>query len=71
MANIQTPIRLINVTETYDEVVKAMEVQWMELTEDCSFYGEMSSSTHKRQRKIKLNRDHIIEIHSDYIHPKS
>ena len=71
MANIQTPIRLINVMESYEEIVKAMELQWMELTEDCTFYGEMSNATHKRERKIKLNRDYIIEVYSDYIHPKS
>ena len=38
MANIQTPIRLINVKETYEEVLKAMDLQWMEVTEDTSFY---------------------------------
>lgn len=37
MANIQTPIRLINVKETYEEVINAMDLQWMELTEDTSF----------------------------------
>lgn len=62
MANIQTPIRIINVKETYEEVCKAMDLQWMELTEDTSFYGEMSGKTHKGERKIRLNRNYIIEV---------
>ena len=57
MANIQTLIRLINVKETYEEVCKAMDLQWMELTEDTSF-----GKTHKRERKIRLNRNYIIEV---------
>ena len=64
MANIQTPIRLINVKETYEEIIKAMDVQWMDLTEDISLYGEWSGKTHKRERKIRLNRNYIIEVHS-------
>lgn len=63
MANIQTPIRLINVKETYEEVCKAMEFQWMELTEVILFYGEWSGKTHKGEQKIRLNRDYIIEVH--------
>jgi hypothetical protein len=62
MAYIQTPIRLINVKETYEEVLKAMDLQWMEVTENTSFYGEMSGKIHKGERKIRLNRDYIIEI---------
>ena len=61
MANIQTPIRLINVKETYEEVCKAMVFQWVELTEDTSF-GELSGKTHRDERKIRLNRDYIIEV---------
>lgn len=63
MAYIQTPIRLIKVKETYEEVWKAMDFQWMELTEDASFWGEMSGKIHERERKIRLNRDYIIEVH--------
>ena len=63
MANIQTPIRLIKVKETYEEVCKAMDFQWMELTEDTSFFGEMSGKMHKGEQKIRLNRDYIIEVH--------
>ena len=62
MANIQTPIRLINVKETYEEVLKAMELQWIEVTEDTSFYGEMTGKIHKGERKIRLNRNYIIEV---------
>jgi hypothetical protein len=62
MAHIQTPIRLINVKETYEEVLKAMDFQWLEVTENTSFYGEMSSKIHKGERKIRLNRDYIIEV---------
>jgi hypothetical protein len=70
MAYIQTPIRLINVKETYEEVLKAMDLQWMEVTENTSF-GELSGEMHedvfvnidiKGERKIRLNRDYIIEI---------
>jgi hypothetical protein len=62
MAYIQTPNRLINVKEPYGEVFKAMDFQWIEVTEDTSFYGEMSGKIHKGERKIRLNRDYIIEI---------
>jgi hypothetical protein len=62
MASIQTPNRVINVKETYEEVCKALEFQWIELTEDTSFYGEMSGETHRDERKIRLNRDYIIEV---------
>lgn len=62
MAYIQTPIRLIKVNETYEEVLKAMDLQWMEVTEDTSFYGEMSGKIHKGERKIRLNRNYIIEV---------
>ncbi len=34
----------------------------MEVTENISFYGEMSGKIHKDERKIRLNRDYIIEI---------
>lgn len=62
MANIQTPIRLIKVKETYEEVCEAMDLQWMELTEDTSVYGEMSGKIYKGERKIRLNRNYIIEV---------
>lgn len=62
MANIQTPIRLIKIKETYEEVCKAMVFQWMELTEVILFYSEWSVETHKEERKIRLNRDYIIEV---------
>ena len=62
MASIQTPIRLINVKETYEEVINKMHFQWMELTEVTWYYGEWSGKTHKDERKIRLNRDYIIEV---------
>ena len=62
MAYIQTPIRLINVKETYEEVLKAMDLQWMEVTEDTSSFGELSGKFYESKRKIRLNRDYIIEI---------
>lgn len=63
MASIQTTNRLIKVKETYEEVINKMHFQWMELTEDTSFYGEMSGKIYERERKIRLNRDYIIEVH--------
>ena len=62
MASIQTPIRLIKLKETYEEVCKAMVFQWMELTEDTSFFGELSGKIYKGEQKIRLNRDYIIEV---------
>lgn len=62
MTGIQTPIRRITVKETYEEVCKAMDFQWMELTEVIWVYGEMSGNMHEGERKIRLNRDYIIEI---------
>lgn len=63
MTNIQTPIRLIKVKETYVNVLKSMDLQWMELTEDTSFYGEMTAKKYESERKIRLNRDYIIEVY--------
>ena len=62
MASIQTANRQISVKETYEEVCKALEFQWIELTEVIWFYGEWSGKTHKDERKIRLNRDYIIEV---------
>ena len=64
MANIQTSIRLINVKETYEEVCKALDFQWLELTEDTSFfYGdELTGRFFEGERKIRLNRNYIIEV---------
>jgi hypothetical protein len=62
MASIQTPNRQISVKETYEEVCKALDFQWMELTEVISFYGEMTGKTYKDERIIRLNRDYIIEV---------
>ena len=62
MANIQTLVRLIKVNETYEEVINKMHFQWIELTEVILFYGEWSIETHRDERKIRLNRDYIIEV---------
>lgn len=62
MASIQTTNRLIKVKETYDEVFKAMDLKWIEVTEVTSFYGDMSGKIHERERKIRLNRNYIIEV---------
>lgn len=63
MAKIQTQIRLINVKETFEQVKEKMDFQWMELTEDTSFFGEMSGKVHKHEREIILNRNYIIEVY--------
>lgn len=63
MAYIQTPTRLIKVKETYEKVWDAMDFQWVELTEVISFYGEMSGEFHESERRIRLNRNYIIEVH--------
>ena len=63
MAKIQTEIRLINVKETFNQVKEKMDLQWMELTEDISFFGEMSNKMHECEREIRLNRNYIIEVY--------
>lgn len=65
MASIQTQTRLIKVKETFEQVKELMDFQWMELTEDTSFFGEMSDWHHKseKERKISLNRNYIIEVY--------
>ena len=63
MAKIQTEIRLINVKETLEQVKEKMDLQWMELTEDTSFFGEMSNKMHEGEREIRLNRNYIIEVY--------
>lgn len=62
MANIQTPIRLINVKENYEEVCNAMDFQWMELTEVTSIHNDMAGKMQEEERKIRLNRNYIIEV---------
>ncbi len=63
MAKIQTQVRLINVKETFEHVKEKMDLQWMELTEDTSFFGEMSGKMHEGEREIRLNRNYIIEVY--------
>lgn len=63
MAKVQTTIRLINVKETYEQVYKAMDFQWLDLNENIIFHGEMSGKTHKQERPIRINRDYIVEIY--------
>ena len=63
MAKIQTEIRLINVKETFEQVKEKMDLQWMELTEDTSFYGEITGKNYEHKRTIRLNRNYIIEVY--------
>ena len=63
MAKIQTEIRLINVKETFEQVKEKMDLQWMELTEDISFYGEITGKNYEHKRTIRLNRNYIIEVY--------
>ena len=63
MAKIQTEIRLINVKETFEQVKEKMDLQWIELTENISFFGEMSNKMHEGEREIRLNRNYIIEVY--------
>ena len=62
MASIQTPNRQISVKETYEEVINKMHYQWIELTEVILFFSEWSGKEHRDERKIRLNRDYIIEV---------
>ena len=63
MATIRTTTRLINVKETFNEVIEIMDFQQLKLTEDTSFFGEMSGKMHKGERDILLNRRHIVEVY--------
>tara|TARA_R110002074_G_scaffold55696_2_gene137927 strand:- start:357 stop:551 length:195 start_codon:yes stop_codon:yes gene_type:complete len=63
MAKIQTEIRLINVKETFEQVKEKMDLQWMELTEDTSFCGEITGKNYEHKRTIRLNRNYIIEVY--------
>ncbi len=62
-ALIQTTTRLITVKETYEEIYSLMDFQWLEVTEDMSFYGEITKQMHFQDRKIRLNKDYIVEVH--------
>lgn len=62
MAYIQTTTRLIKVKETYEEVFEAMNFPWIEVTEEISFHTDFSGKIHKRERKVRLNRNYIIEV---------
>ena len=63
MAKIQTQARLITVKETFNQVKEKMEFQWLNLTEDTSFFGEITGKVHKEEREIALNRNYIIEFY--------
>ena len=63
MAKIQTQVRLINVKETFEQVKEKMDLQWMELTEETIFFGEMSDKMQYGKREIRLNRNYIIEVY--------
>ena len=65
MARIQTISGTIVVKENYDEVFKKMELQWFEVTEDKSFYGELTGKYHEGYRKVRINRDHVVSIHDE------
>lgn len=72
MAKIQTQVRLIKVKETVEQVKEKMDYKWLELTEDTSFlnphsaiivYNEQRNKDEETERKIRLNRDYIIELY--------
>ena len=63
MAKILTQERLITVKETFEQVKEKMDLQWIELTEDTSFFGQMTGKVHKGEREIILNRNYVIEFY--------
>lgn len=75
MAKIQTQVRLIKVKETFEQVKEKMDYKWLELTEDTSFLNphhaisvyfdskEQRNKDEETERKIRLNRDYIIELY--------
>ena len=65
MARIQTTIRLIEVKESVSDISRwVLEgYEWIALTEDTSFYGELTGTMHNSERKITLNRGCILEIY--------
>ena len=65
MVKIETTTRVIRVKETLEEVVNLMGYHWVSVTEDTSFYGELSGKIHELEREIKINRDHIITYYKD------
>ena len=65
MATIQTTTRKLSVKEDYKRVKALINIQddpWLELTEDESFYGELSQKTHESTRVITINMNYIVEI---------
>ena len=65
MVEIETRNRVIKVKESLSEVVNLMGYQWVRVTEDMSFYGEMSGEYHELQREIRINRDQIVAFYKN------
>jgi hypothetical protein len=63
MAAIQTTLRVITVRESVSQVLEAMEDKMMLLTEDTTYFSDRTLKEYKDQRKIRLNRDYIIEVY--------
>jgi hypothetical protein len=63
MATIQTTLSVITVRETLSQVLAAMEDKMMLLTEDTTYFSDRTLKEYKDQRKIRLNRDYIIEVY--------
>ena len=64
MAYIQTTTRLIKVKESWNELFKAMDTPFLfQVTEDASFFGELSNKTHEQEKIIYIHINHVVEVH--------
>ena len=65
MAKIQTTIRLITVKETAQDIEKWIMSghDWISITEDTTFVGELTGRLHEGKRAVLLNKECILEIY--------
>lgn len=63
MGYIQTINRVIKTKESYEQITVLMDLKFFEIIEDCSFIGQTFGHLHKSERKIKINREFIVEIY--------
>ena len=65
MAKIQTTVRLITVKETAGDIEKWIleGYDWISITEDTTFVGELTGRLHEGKRAVLLNKGCILEVY--------
>jgi hypothetical protein len=63
MAKIALTNRCLTVKEAVELLTEKVKEEWITVVEVISFYGEWSQKDHTSERRIILNRNHIVEFY--------